>query len=208
MNPLNALTPEAAEKLMRMPSAMVAHTVQFAVARGVPWPRITEATGLEPRDLVRADAWLPGSVVPLTWRLVAELCPGDAPALDLARAAPLKFLGEMVHGMRFGGSLRQVLDMARAFPGLTSDGLTLSIVESEHEVALGFSHVTDALDRGYGAEAGLGVAWRMLTEWIGGADDVLRVDRVPQTLVVHGIAQVLLLAVRRRHALRVKKEVG
>jgi len=158
-----------------MPSAMVAHTVRFAVARGVPWARITAETGIEPRDLVRAETWLPGSVVPLTWRLVAELCPGEAPALDLARAAPVSFLGEVVPNMRFGRSLRQVIDFAAQFSGLTSDGLTIRVIEDDVEVALCFAHVSDVLDRGYGAEAGLGVGWRMLMGWLG-AVDMLRVE--------------------------------
>ncbi len=170
------LPPEAAHKLMRMPSAMVAHTVRFAVARGVPWARITAETGLSPADLIAADTWLPGSVVPVTWRLVAELCPGEAPALDLARAAPLDFVGEMAPNMRFGTNLRQVLELAVSLRDLTSDGLHMALVEGEDEAFLRLSHVSDALDRGYGAEAGLGVTARLLAQVADGAEVLRRIE--------------------------------
>lgn len=173
---LPELSPADAEKLMRMPSALVAHTVTFAVARGVPWDRITAETGLKPTDLIAADTWLPGSVVPITWRLVAELCPGEAPALDLARAAPLAFMGEMAPSMRFGSNLRQVLELAVNVHELLSDGLDLALVENDDEAALRFAHVADALDRGYGAEAGLGVMWRLAARLLEGSGGIRRVE--------------------------------
>lgn len=172
----DALHMPAAHQLMRMPSTMVAHTVRFAVARGVPWDRITAETGLGPADLIGADTWLPGTAVPATWRLVAELCPGEAPALDLARAAPLDFIGEMAPNMRFGSNLRQVLELSVRIRELTSDGLDLAFVEGEDEAFLRFSHVSDALDRGYGAEAGLGVTTRLLAQFAGGAEVLRRVE--------------------------------
>lgn len=170
------LPPELAAQMLRMPSTMVAHTVRFAVARGVPWDRITAETGLRPGDLLTADNWLPGTAVPITWRLVAELCPDEAPALDLARAAPVDFLGHMAPNIRFGATLRTALELGVRFRELTADGLNLSLRESGDEAGLVFAHVSDHLDRGYGAEAGLGVSWRLIHSILGSTDAVVRVE--------------------------------
>lgn len=150
----------------RMLGSMAVHTIQFAVARGVPWDTITAETGLRRADLLAPEPWVPATVVPTVWRLIAARCPGEAPALDLARSAPASFFGDMARNMRFAASLRRILEAVIGFRAVFSDGLDIALREGGDEAVLEVGHPTDALDGGHGAEVGLGLWWRLLGEWV------------------------------------------
>ncbi len=161
---MNPGPPAPAGGAQRMLGSMAVHTIQFAVARGVPWDVITAETGLRRADLLAPDPWVPAGVVPTVWRLIEARCPGEAPALDLARSAPASFFGDMAHNLRFAADLRRILEAVIGFRAVLSDGLDITLREGADEAALEVSHPADALDGGHGAEVGIGLWWRLLRE--------------------------------------------
>ncbi len=123
------------------------------------------------------DARLPDEVLPKLWgTLVARSRPGVALPLEMARAAPLSFLGGLAHGAQFASDLREALGLFVQNRTVLADRLQLELHEDEHEAALVGSHPLDALDSGRSSETGFGVTARMIAEVLQVENCLLRVE--------------------------------
>lgn len=148
-------------------AALVVETVAFAAAHGVPIERIITETGVPGPTLVDPTGWLPADIIPTVWRLVAERHPHRPLALHFAATAPLTALGAMTQNARFASDLRQAIEAIIELSAVLSSDITLTLSEADDEAALAMGHTTDALDRGYGVEAGLGLAHGMINHFSG-----------------------------------------
>lgn len=157
-------------------AALVVETVAFAAAHGVPIDRIITETGVPGPALVDPTGWLPAEVIPTVWRLVAERHPNRPLALHFAATAPLTALGPAPPNARFAADLRQAITVIIEQSAVLSSDLTLTLREAADEATLAFDHTTDALDRGYGAEAGLGLARAALARLTGRPVPLRRVE--------------------------------
>lgn len=148
-------------------AALVVETVAFAAAHGVSIERIIAETGVPGPALVDPTGWLPADVIPTIWRLVAERHPHRPLALHFAATAPVTALGAMTPNARFAADLRQAIEAIIELSAVLSSDITLTLSEADDEATLAMAHTTDALDRGYGVEAGLGLAHGIIGHFSG-----------------------------------------
>ncbi|NEP11034.1 MAG: AraC family transcriptional regulator [Symploca sp. SIO2C1] len=165
-----------------MLASLVASTVVYAVARGIPMEQISAVTGLNRTDLIDPDARLPQEVVPAVWRLLGKAYPGEALALEMASAAPFSYFGPVAHAARYANDLRSSLQTLIRYRSLMSDQLHMALVETPLEAALQMYHPMDAEDGGYAAEVGIALGARFGREFIGVEDALARVDFAHQPL--------------------------
>lgn len=153
---------------------MVAATVFFAVSQGVPMQRITSETGLTPEDLVDPNDRLPDHLLAEVWRLLDETSPGQALPLKMASIAPATYFGVLFHAIRQAKDLRGALELFIRFHQTMSDRLQIEVSENPTETSVRFSHPSDKVDGGCGAEVGAAVCARFGREHFG-RDAILRV---------------------------------
>ncbi|NES24043.1 MAG: AraC family transcriptional regulator [Symploca sp. SIO3E6] len=160
----------------QMLASLVASTIVYAIARGIPMDQITAVTGLTRTDLIDPDARLPQNTVPAVWRLLGEAYPGEALALEMASAAPFSYFGPVVHAARYAQDLRSSLQTLIRYRSLMSDELHMALVETPPEAALQMYHPMDAEDGGYAAEVGMALGARFGKEFIEMENALIRVD--------------------------------
>ncbi|NET56638.1 MAG: AraC family transcriptional regulator [Symploca sp. SIO2E6] len=160
----------------QMLASLIASTVVYAVARGIPMEQITAVTGLTRTDLIDPDARLPQEVVPAVWRLLGKAYPGEALALEMASAAPFSYFGPVVHAAKYAKDLRSSLQTLIRYRSLMSDQLHMALVETPLEATLQMYHPMDAEDGGYAAEVGIALGSRFGKEFIEGEHALIRVD--------------------------------
>ena len=149
-----------------MSASVVASTIVFAMSHGVSIEAISDATGLQPSDWIDRDARLPNAAAGQVWKLLRQARPGQALALDMAKAAPFSYFGPLAYGAQYAPDLRAALATFMRFRGILSDELSAELRDGD-PVAVVFSHPSDALDGGMGAEAGVAVGARFLREVLG-----------------------------------------
>ncbi|MCB9759786.1 MAG: AraC family transcriptional regulator ligand-binding domain-containing protein [Alphaproteobacteria bacterium] len=163
-----------------MQTSLVAATVTFAVARGLPMERITQATGLTFNDLIEPQGRLPERALPTVWRLLSEAYPGEALALEMASVAPFSYFGSLLHAARYADTFGDAVRVFVRYRRVLSDRLHVATVASDDEVAIVIHHPNDALDGGFGAEVGLGIASRFIREILGEEESAERMEFVHQ----------------------------
>ncbi len=154
----------------------VAGTILFAMARGMPMARITEATGLRSEDLIELDTRLPEHHMPALWRLLGATFPGEALTLEMAASVPLSFFGVLAHASRYAHDLRTAIQMLVRYRMVMSTSLHIELVPGQVESELRFHHTQDEADDGYASEMGLAVNARFLRELLRVEDALLRVE--------------------------------
>lgn len=152
--------------------------VAYAVARGLPMGRITRSTGLTAADLSRPDGRLPAEAMGALWRVLDDAFPGEALALELARSAPLSAMGRVGQIARYAGSLRAALQVFVRYAHTMAPAIEVTLREDRDEATLAIHHPLDAVDRGHGAELGLGLGVRIVFENFGGGVVPERVEFV------------------------------
>ncbi|MCG8442577.1 MAG: AraC family transcriptional regulator [Caulobacterales bacterium] len=157
-------------------TSLVSTVVAFALARGVAMDDIVAATGLSGLDLVDPDARLPEDVAPKI-RLVLEEREGVRPlSVEIARSAPLSILGGLAHGAQFAQDVRGALQLLAKNHAVLADRLQFELRDEDGFAAFALSHPLDAMDRGFGAEFGAGVIWRLIKEIAASSVSLARVD--------------------------------
>ncbi|MGD2183052.1 AraC family transcriptional regulator [Lusitaniella coriacea] len=159
-----------------MLASLVASTVQYAIARGIPMEQIAAATGLSRTDLIDPEARLPQDLVPAIWRLLGEAYPGEALALEMASAAPFSYFGPIAHAVRYASDLRSSLQTFIRYRAIMSNRLQISLIETPPEAAVRMYHPMDEEDGGYAAEVGMALGARFGREVIGMDNALVRVD--------------------------------
>ncbi len=154
----------------------LAGTILYAVARGLPWPRITEATGLVPEHLIELDARVPEHLMPVVWRLIGEAFPDEAFALQMAASVPSSFFGPLVHATRYAPDLRAGLELLVRYASVLSSRLHTALLEGPQQARLEFVHALDDEDEGRASDLGVGLNARFLRELLGVDDVLLRVE--------------------------------
>ena len=159
-----------------MQASMVVGTVFFAVSHGVSMERITEETGLTPDDLIDLNARLPDHLLATVWRLLDETCPGQALTLEMASIAPsVYFFGPLFHAARHSVDLRGAIRLFIRFQRIMSDRVSVELSEGPVETSVLFSHPSDSLDGGCGAEVGQAICALFVREHLS-PDALLRIE--------------------------------
>jgi len=123
------------------------------------------------------DARLPDDVIPKLWCALMERSePDEALALEMARAAPLSFLGGLAHGAQFAANLRDALNLFIQNRSMLADRLEVGLQETGKEVSLVAAHPLDALDDGRTAEVGVAVMTRVVREVLEMDQSMTRVE--------------------------------
>lgn len=148
----------------------------FATTKGVSLEQIEQATGLRPADLADPDGWLPETIVPAIWRLVAQACPGEAVALQMAAVAPFTVFGPLMYVCHHAKDMRTQLQAFIRYRFVMSDRLHMDLLEGDDEVALRIHHPMDEHDGGLGAEVGLGLGARIGRELMQPHQGIVRVE--------------------------------
>jgi len=167
-----------------MRASFVAGTAMFARAQGVPMERIAEATGLRQEDLLDPEGWLPETIVPAIWRLLAKACPGRAISLEMAKVAPLSMFGPLAYSCRHAPNLRKLLENFVRYRIVMSDRLHMELEEAPDEVWMRVHHPMDAFDGGLAAEMGLALSTRFGRTYMNADERGLR--RVELAHAPHG----------------------
>ena len=159
-----------------MLTSIVANIFNYAVGRGLSVENIAAATGLRRTDLVNPETRLPEELAPTIWKLLGETYPGQSLALHAAGAAPFSALGQLAPAMQYAKDARSALEALVQYRGILSDRLSIELIEADAEASLHLHHPIDAMDGGYGAEAGMAVLTRFGKEIIGGESPLIRVN--------------------------------
>ncbi|NVB37664.1 AraC family transcriptional regulator ligand-binding domain-containing protein [Pseudenhygromyxa sp. WMMC2535] len=161
-----------------MSGSIVANTALFALAHGLDEASLEAAAGLPVAELLVPDARFDDLVVGRIWRALSERHLGEALPLRMAEAAPTNFFGPMAYAARFTPNLREGLSTFIRFRALLSSSLRAELVEDapEHGAALVVAHPSDPIDAGAGAEVGLAVGWRFVSEVLGMSEALAGVD--------------------------------
>ena len=160
----------------QMLASIVANTFNYAVSRGLDMEQINAATGLTRTDLINPETRLPEVLAPTIWKLLGEAYPGQALALHAASAAPLTSMGQLAQAVKYAEDLRSALQAFVKYCVVISDQLSADLIESDLEATLQTHHPIDAIDGGYGAEAGLGVVTRLVKEILDEDNLLVRVE--------------------------------
>lgn len=150
-----------------MATSMVASTVAFAVALGIPMAHITEVTGLTLTDLLDHDARLSSHYAPAIWRILREAFPEQAISLQMADCVPPSFFGPLAHAARHATSLRAVLGLLVRYRVILSPELQIVLIEAPGEARLESFHPADLEDHGWGSESSIAIGTRFLREVMG-----------------------------------------
>ncbi len=157
-------------------SSVVAAVVLFGVAKGIAMERFAEETGLSMADLVDPESRVADEALGAAWRLIGETFPNEAPALQMANAAPLSLFGPFAQAARYSSTRREALATFARYQKALSGGLEMRIEEGSEELVLTFCHTLDDVDDGHGAEAAIALGARMGREVLEMGDAVLRVE--------------------------------
>lgn len=161
-----------------MSTAAAAAVVSFALSRGLSLLEIQEATGVTGEALMVPESRLPEDVMPNLWCLLSDRFPGEPLTLEMARAAPFSFFGDLAHGAQFADTLRAALSLLRDNRAIMADRLELTIDESADEAMLVAHHPLDVLDSGRALEMGAALVTRLMDEFLGVKNAVASVDFV------------------------------
>lgn len=164
------------DNLPSMLADPVTATAAYAISRGVPLPKLLEVTGLGLAELIEPKRRLPEALMPKVMRLLAEHCPGEAVSLKVVESAPPTLPGVLLDVASLAPDLRAALRVASRFAALLSTSVTLRLEETDELARLCFQHPSDALDDGLGAEVGLGLAARVISDQLGFEGALLRVE--------------------------------
>lgn len=157
-------------------TGLVAAGVMSGLAHGLSMDQISAATGLRADDLSDPDGWLPETILPVLWRLIASVRPGRPVGLEMAAAAPLSMFGSLAHACRYADTQRAVLQALARYQMTLSDSLSVAFTETPTETRLHLNHVMDERDDGHGADMALAAGIRLRKELSGVAEGLLRVE--------------------------------
>jgi|ETNmetMinimDraft_25_1059894.scaffolds.fasta_scaffold03503_4 AraC-like DNA-binding protein len=158
-----------------MRSSVVAATVHFAVSHGVSMEQITANTGLRSEDLFDVGDRLPDHIVANVWQLIDAIRPGEAIPLKMASAVPDTYFGVLAHVWRYSEDPQNVLNLFVRFHKTLADRLHLEVSQGSNETSVHFSHPSDSIDGGCGAEVGAAATASFGRKYFGG-DALLRVQ--------------------------------
>ncbi|MEM9462398.1 MAG: AraC family transcriptional regulator [Myxococcota bacterium] len=159
-----------------MRASLVGATAMFATTKGISLEQIEQATGLQPADLADPDGWLPETIVPAIWRLVAQACPDEAIALQMAAVTPFTVFGPLMYVCHHAQDMRTQLQAFIRYQFVMSDRLHIELLEGDDEVTVRVHHPMDAHDGGLGAEVGLGLGARVGRELMEPHRGLMRVE--------------------------------
>ncbi|NUN15553.1 MAG: AraC family transcriptional regulator [Myxococcales bacterium] len=145
-------------------ASVLAGTVAYALALGVPMATITETTGLVWTDLVDPDVRLPNEHVATIWCLLRDRYPDRAIGVQIANVVPPSFFGPMAYAARYARNGREFLTVAVRYQAVLSEDLTIRLVETEAHIAIETFHPADPDANGLVAEAGLAIGYRFVRE--------------------------------------------
>ncbi|MEM7202854.1 MAG: AraC family transcriptional regulator ligand-binding domain-containing protein [Planctomycetota bacterium] len=169
-------SPLAEESPRHVLSSVVAHTANYALARGVDLRQIREATAVECAQLIDPLARLPDLAPPLIWRLIQRYDRSEGLPLHMARGTSFAYFGPWLQAVEFAPDLRSALLSMQRFQAVLSDRLSLRFVESGDEARMEAHHPADELDAGHTAEHGLAMAKRAIVEVVGASSALVRVE--------------------------------
>ena len=155
-----------------MMASPVAATVAYAVARGLPFDRVTEATGLTLAEIIDPAGRLAETHMPAIWRLLSATWPDESVALQMAAVAPLSFFGPLAAAARNARDVRGALLTFADYALVLSSSLTITLTEGRNHAAIELRHAQDAEDDGCAAELAMAMGARFVHE-------VLEVDDLP-----------------------------
>ena len=139
----------------------------YAVQRGIPLERVAEAAGLEPHALIAVPERVPEDAVSRILDLLQHHFPDEPVALDTVAAAPPHFLGPLTPVSRMVPDLRAGIEMFVHFRSVLSTNAVLDYVEAPPGPMLRFEHPNDVEFGPLGAEMGLAMGVRVITEVFG-----------------------------------------
>jgi len=157
-------------------SSVASATVAFALSKGLSMDEIEAASGVSALDFVNPAARLPDDSVARLWRSLAEKRPGGTLPLEMARAAPITFFGGLAHGAQFAETLRDALEMMARYRAVVSDRLQVEVALDGNEATILCDHPSSVIDGGLNKQCCVALITRLISETLGVADAVARVD--------------------------------
>jgi len=168
-------------------TASVAAVVSFALSRGLSLAEVQEATGVDGAALMTPDGRLPEDVIPRLWCLLSERFPGEPLTLEMARAAPFSFFGDLAHGAQFADTFRSAIGLLRDNRKVMANRLELQLEESSVRTAIIAHHPMDVVDNGRSLEMGTALAVRLFRDFLGVKNAVAHIhfQHGPHTQLEH-----------------------
>jgi AraC-like DNA-binding protein len=159
-------------KQHRIVSSMGNVAAFYAAYAGLSVERISTETGMAPAMLMNPDTYLPETFFEKFFRLLAKAFPERNVALELAKIAPLSYLGAPGRLLRRAPDPRSMLELFSKNCDLIADRLEMEVVDwGREETVLRTHQPLSRLDGGMSAEIGLAMGARIAQECFG--DDLL-----------------------------------
>lgn len=158
-----------------MSAGAAAANVSFALSRGLSTDEIEEATGVSCFELLKPEARSPEDMMPKILASLAEKFPTEPFALEMARAAPFSYFGGLADGAQFSDDLRSAINVFVENSVIIADQLEISFSENSTGACLVARHPLDHIDDGRSHEVGMGLVFRLFSEFLGVNDFLERV---------------------------------
>ncbi len=156
----------------RIVSSMGNVAAFYAAYAGLSVERISTETGIAPSMLMNPDGYLPESFFEKFFQLLSRAFPERNMALELAKIAPLSYLGAPGRLLRRAPDPRSMLELFSKHCDLIADRLEMEVVDwGREETVLRTHQPLSRLDGGMSSEIGLGMGARIAQECFG--DDLL-----------------------------------
>ncbi|MEM6295342.1 MAG: AraC family transcriptional regulator ligand-binding domain-containing protein [Myxococcota bacterium] len=152
-----------------MLATLMAAAAGYAVKRGLPLDGVAGAAGLPPHALIAGPERVPEDAVSRILELLQTRFPDDAVGLELAASAPLSFMGPLEPIARQVPDVRAGIETFVHFRSVLSTSFELEFVEADAGPMLRFDHPNDRTFGPQGAEMGLAMGARAITEVLGAA---------------------------------------
>jgi AraC-like DNA-binding protein len=141
--------------------------VAYAVQRGVPLEDVADAAGLGPPELIATPERVPEHAVSRILGHLQERFPDEPVALEMAAAAPVTFLGPLAPVARVVPDLRAGIETFVRYSSVLSTNAVLELIDEPPGPMLRFDHPNDLEYGPQGAEMGLLMGARSITEVFG-----------------------------------------
>ncbi|WP_417910261.1 helix-turn-helix domain-containing protein [Candidatus Electronema sp. PJ] len=155
-------------KECRIVSSMGSVAVFYAAYLGLSVEQISNETGIAPAVLMNPDTYLPETFFEKFFKMLADTFPGRNVALEMARTAPLSYLGAPGNLLRRSPDMRSMLELFEQYHDLLADRLEMKVIDwGKTETILRTHQPLSRQDGGIGAEVGLCMGARIAQECFG-----------------------------------------
>lgn len=148
-------------------SSIINASVLFATTMGLSFEQIINKTGINPITLMNPEERISDQSFLKLLRLLEKAQPTINVSLALVNTLPLTILGKPWQLLSQATDVSTFIHLSTHYYDLISDQLEITVIDVDNDLLLKMHHVYDDIDGGLGAEMGIGLSMRAISEHFG-----------------------------------------